>query len=54
VPIPNSGTNNAGQISCNVSADRRSVNPNFQLVGGLLLINGWLQAVATMVQEEND
>jgi hypothetical protein len=51
-----SSANNADQISCKVSADRRTANLIFRLASGsgFERINGWLQTTVTLVQKKSD
>ncbi|MEH2546005.1 hypothetical protein V1283_002650 [Bradyrhizobium sp. AZCC 2262] len=51
-----SSTNNADQIACKVSSDKRSANLNFRLGSGwgFERTTGWLHATVTLVQKRND
>lgn len=52
----NSSANNADQISCNVSADRRNAALGFRLASGpgFQRANGWLQTTVTLVQKKGN
>lgn len=51
-----SSANNADQIGCKISSDRRSANLNFRLGSGsgFEKANGWLHATVTLLQKRSD